>query len=102
MVAGSVAVLLVSAATAPPAGAAVSPGSTVRASVHDGTNAQSPNGGDSNAISADGNSLAFVSNSRLDDLDNGEGERVPYRAVYVRDFRTNRTVMLSRGQFTEV
>jgi hypothetical protein len=75
MVAATAAALLVSSA-APPASAAAAPGSTVRASVKDpsqigdGTE-QSPNGGHDSVISADGNSIAFVSNSQLDNLDPG-------------------------------
>ena len=75
--------------------AAAAPGSTVRASVADGTNAQSPLGGSDQELSADGTAVTFVSESKLDDLDN-EG----WASVYVRDLRSNRTVLISRGQFT--
>lgn len=107
MVAASVAVLLVSSVP-PPADAAAAPGSTLRASVRDpgqvgeGTE-QSPNGGRDSVISGDGNSIAFVSNSRLDNLDVGWGESRAYDNVFVRDMRDadptrHRTVMISRGR----
>jgi WD40-like Beta Propeller Repeat len=106
MVAASVAALLVSSATAPPAAAVAAPGSTQRASVKDpgqigdGTE-QSPNGGHGSVISGDGSAVAFVSNSKLDNLDPGSGESQPYDNVYVRDVAHNRTVMISRGQFPD-
>jgi hypothetical protein len=89
----SAAVLLSGQTT--PALAAAAPGSTVRASVVDGTNAQSPEGGWDQELSADGTAVTFVSEARLDDLDNGG-----YNSVYVRDLRNKRTVLISRGQFT--
>ncbi|HEX6353566.1 choice-of-anchor D domain-containing protein [Actinophytocola sp.] len=76
--------------------AAVAPGTTVRASVVDGPDAtQSPEGGSSPELSADGTAVTFTSRSKLDDLDTGGHEN-----VYVRDLRNNRTVMISRGQLT--
>ena len=74
--------------------AAVAPGSTVRASVADNTNAQAPDGGSAQELSADGTAVAFSSYSQLDDLATGQ-----YTNVFVRDLRNNRTVMISRGQF---
>lgn len=74
--------------------AAAAPGSTVRADVVTGTNAQAGDGGSNSELSADGTSVAFTSFSKLDDLDPAEHEN-----VYVRDLRNNRTVMISRGQF---
>ena len=74
--------------------AAVAPGSTVRASVADETNAQAPDGGSAQELSADGTAVAFSSYSQLDDLGTGQ-----YSNVFVRDLRNNRTVMISRGQF---
>jgi Tol biopolymer transport system component len=71
--------------------AAAAPGATVRASVSsDGTQT----GGAYSEISADGTTVVFSSYARLDELSNAENE-----AVYVRDLRSGRTVMLSRGQF---
>jgi hypothetical protein len=75
--------------------AAAAPGSTVRASVANGSNAQAPDGGAESELSADGTAVVFTSTSQLDNLDTGET-----RNVYVRDLRNNRTVMISRGQFT--
>ena len=72
--------------------AAAAPGSTVRASVSDDGERS---GGAYSELSADGTSVVFTSYTRLDELSNGETE-----AVYVRDLRNNRTVMISRGQFT--
>ncbi len=88
------AVVLLSAQT-PSARAASAPGSTVRASVADGTNAEAPDGAVQQELSADGTAVAFTSFDKLDNLDTGE-----YENVYVRDLRRNRTVMVSRGQFT--
>ncbi|HET9140162.1 choice-of-anchor D domain-containing protein [Actinophytocola sp.] len=98
MVAGSVAALLVSSATAPPAGADVAPGTTQRVSVQD-DEAQAANGGGSSAISADGNSVALVSSSSLDpSLATTAGDGSNF-AVFVRDLARGRTVMISRGLF---
>jgi Tol biopolymer transport system component len=100
MVAATTLALLVSsAAVAPPAGAAVAPGSTLRASVQDGqSNADSPHGGDTPVITADGNSIVFNSNKKLDpSLDVGAGSSQPYYQIFVRDLVRNRTVMISRG-----
>ncbi len=72
--------------------AAAAPGSTVRASVsEDGERS----GGAYSELSANGTTVVFTSYTRLDELSNGETE-----AVYVRDLRSNRTVMISRGQLT--
>jgi hypothetical protein len=96
MVGASVSMLLVGPLTAPPASAVAAPGTTQRASVHDQTNAQAPRGGLSSVISGDGNSVAFVSTDSLDpSLDTRS-----IRNVYVRDLARNRTVLISRGQFT--
>jgi hypothetical protein len=71
--------------------AAAAPGATVRASVsEDGARS----GGANSELSADGTAVVFTSYTRLDELSNGETE-----AVYVRDLRSGRTVMISRGQF---
>ncbi len=80
---------------APSARAASAPGSTVRASVVDGTNAEAPDGAVKQELSADGTALVFTSYATLDNLNPAE-----YENVYVRDLRSNRTVMISRGQFT--
>lgn len=88
------AVVLLSAQT-PSARAASAPGSTVRASVVDGTNAEAPDGAVRQELSADGTAVVFTAYDKLDNLDTGD-----YENVYVRDLRTNRTVMISRGQFT--
>lgn len=78
-----------------PARAAAAPGSTVRASVANGTNAQSPRGGSDQELSADGTTVAFASYSQLTDLKTDGNEN-----VYVRDLRDpTKTVMISRGQF---
>lgn len=82
-------------AQAPNARAASAPGSTVRASIVDGTNAEAPDGAVNQELSADGTAVAFTSYDELDNLDTGGHEN-----VYVRDQRRNRTVMISRGQFT--
>lgn len=87
------AVLLSGQATT--AQAAAAPGATVRASVVDGTNAQSPGGGADQELSSDGTAVAFTTDATLDDLDT-DG----WNSVYVRDLRRNRTVLISRGQFT--
>lgn len=95
-VAASVAVLLVGPMTAAPAGAAAAPGSTQRASVAHQTNAQAQDGGSRSVLSGDGNSVAFVSRTRLDpSLDSSSVDN-----VYVRDLARSRTVLISRGQFT--
>jgi hypothetical protein len=74
--------------------AAAAPGSTVRASVVTGTNAQAPQGSEEQELSADGTAVAFSSGAQFDNLGTGE-----YENVFVRDLRRNRTVMISRGQF---
>jgi hypothetical protein len=94
MVAATAVALLVSSVSAPPAGAAITPGSTVIASVHDGTNAETSNFSSGSVISADGGSIAFVNSGQLDNLDTDETTN-----VYVRDLVKRRTVMISRGQF---
>ena len=91
----SAAVLLSGQSTT--AQAAAAPGSTVRASVGNGTTAQAPRGGANQELSADGTAVAFTSCAQLDDPADGR-----YESVYVRDLRNNRTVMISRGQFTRV
>jgi hypothetical protein len=76
--------------------AATAPGSTVRASVGNGTPpAESPDGGGSPELSADGTAIVFTSYAQLDDLKTGGNQN-----IYVRDLRDNRTVLISRGQFT--
>lgn len=74
--------------------AAAAPGSTVRASVSDvETEGGTESGGANQELSADGTAVAFTSYRQLDRLSNVRNE-----AVYVRDLRANRTVMISRGQ----
>lgn len=92
LVSVSAAVLLTGQSTT--AHAAAAPGSTVRASVVNGTNAESPRGGANSELSADGTTVVFTSYSQLDDLKTGD-----YENVYVRDLRNNKTVLISRGQF---
>ncbi|MFL6123306.1 choice-of-anchor D domain-containing protein [Actinophytocola sp.] len=75
--------------------AAAAPGSTVRASVANGSNAESPRGGANSELSADGTAVVFTSYSQLDDIKTGDNQN-----VYVRDLRDGRTVLISRGQFT--
>lgn len=101
VIGASVAVLLLPV-TAPPAGAAAAPGSTQRASLASPNNTASARGGQDSALSGNGESVAFTSTSRLDpSLDVGSGESQPYQNVFVRDLRNpQRTVMISRGQFT--
>jgi Tol biopolymer transport system component len=70
--------------------AAAAPGATVRASVSD-DGARS--GGAYSELSADGTTVVFTSYTRLDELSNAE-----VQAVYLRDLRSGRTVMISRGQ----
>jgi hypothetical protein len=74
--------------------AAAAPGSTVRASVVNGTNAQSPRGGDEQELSSDGTTVAFASYAQLDDIKTADREN-----VYIRNLRDNKTVLISRGQF---
>lgn len=91
----SAAVLLSGQSTT--ARAAAAPGSTVRASVGNGTPTQSPRGGANQELSADGTAVTFTSSAQLDTLPtNG------FESVYVRDLRNNKTIMVSRGQFTRV
>lgn len=85
----SAAVLLSGQTTS--ARAAAAPGSTVRASVADEGD---DSGGANQELSADGTAVVFTSYRQLDRLTNERNE-----AVYVRDLRNNRTVMISRGQF---
>jgi hypothetical protein len=73
--------------------AAAAPGSTVRASVADGPAGEAGSGEDQE-LSSDGTAVAFTSYARLDALSTGDNQ-----AVYVRDLRRGRTVMVSRGQF---
>src|SRR5262245_29311541 len=94
MVAATAVALLVSSVSAPPAGAAITPGATVIASVHDGTNAETTDFSSGSVISADGGSIAFVNTGQLDNLNPDETTN-----VYVRDLVKRRTVMISRGQF---
>ncbi|MFI7680671.1 choice-of-anchor D domain-containing protein [Actinophytocola sp. NPDC049390] len=79
--------------------AATAPGSTVRASVADASAPDgedgTESGGENQELSANGTTVVFSSEARLDALSN-DG----YEAVYVRDLRNNRTTMISRGQFT--
>ncbi|MGB3438915.1 MAG: choice-of-anchor D domain-containing protein [Actinophytocola sp.] len=89
MVGVSAAVLLSGQNTS--ARAAAAPGSTVRASVSDDS---TQSGGAYSELSSDGTTVVFTSYSRLDTLPNDHNE-----AVYVRDLRNGRTVMISRGQF---
>jgi Tol biopolymer transport system component len=78
--------------------AAAAPGSTVRASVADESAEEGEggpeSGGANQELAANGTAVVFSSYARLDALSN-DG----YEAVYVRDLRNNRTVMISRGQF---
>jgi hypothetical protein len=80
-----------------PARAASAPGSTVRASVGNGTPApESPRGGSESELSADGTTVVFSSSAQLDDsVKTGTQQN-----VYVRDLRNNKTILISRGQFT--
>lgn len=95
VIGASVAVLLVSPVSTTLANAAVAPGSTLRASVKSNGD-EARTGGFENTISADGRWMAFVSTDQLDDLPTNGRE-----SVYVRDLvNKNRTVMISRGQFT--
>jgi hypothetical protein len=76
--------------------AAAAPGSTVRASVGNGTPPpESPRGGSDQELSSDGTAVVFTSSAQLDDLKTND-----YDNVYVRDLRNNKTVLISRGQFT--
>lgn len=88
----TIVVPLVSGRTAHAAGA---PGATVRASVANESNAEAEDGGYQQELSTDGTAVAFTSESRLDDLDTRG-----YENVYVRDLARERTVLISRGQFT--
>jgi len=90
----SAAVMLSGQTTA--ARAATAPGSTVRASVAD-AHAEEPtaSGGANQELSANGTAVVFSSDAQLDRLSNDGNE-----AVYVRDLRNDRTIMISRGQFT--
>ncbi|MFL6142868.1 MAG: choice-of-anchor D domain-containing protein [Labedaea sp.] len=90
----AVSLLVSSTVVAPSAGAAIAPGSTVRASVHDGTNQAGTSDSFGNVISADGRSVAFTSFNQLDNLSTNGNQ-----SVFVRDLVRNRTVMISRGQF---
>lgn len=89
----SAAVLLSGQTTA--ARAATAPGSTVRASVADASADSAGSGGENQELSANGTTVVFSSYERLDRLSNAERE-----AVYIRDLRNDRTIMISRGQFT--
>jgi len=96
----AVAVLGVSTIVVPYVGgrtahAAAAPGATVRASVANESNAEAEHGGYQQELSTDGTAVAFTSESRLDDLDTRG-----YENVYVRDLARQRTVLISRGQFT--
>ena len=78
-----------------PALAAAAPGSTVRASVGNGTPPpEAGRGGAESELSADGTAVVFTSDSQLDTMKTGD-----QRNVYLRDLRNNRTVLISRGQF---
>ena len=102
LIGASLAVLLLPVST-PLASAAAAPGSTLRASLASPNNTASETGGTESMLSGNGQSVAFVSQSRLDpSIDVGSGEAVPYRNVFVRDLHDPakpRTVMISRGQF---
>jgi WD40-like Beta Propeller Repeat len=97
----STAVLLPALTPAPAARAAIAPGATVRASVADGeAAAESDLGGYQQELAAGGNSVVFTSDSKLDNLATSpDGSEHSNENVYVRDLTTNRTVMISRGQF---
>ncbi|OLF16036.1 hypothetical protein BU204_19280 [Actinophytocola xanthii] len=98
---GTSTALLLTTAALPTALAAVAPGSTERASVADGTGAEAPSGARQQELSADGTAVAFSSYDQLDDLATGpDDDEVSYKNVYVRDLARDRTVMISRGQFT--
>lgn len=94
VIGASTAVLLVNPVTAPQAGAAVAPGSTVRASVQTIGGLQSEDSSQDQELAENGNSVVFSSFGKLDTLDSAE-----HRNVFVRDLVTRRTVMISRGQF---
>lgn len=88
------------APVAAPALAEVAPGTTVRASVVDGTGAESDLGAYQQELAAGGGAVVFTSDSRLDDLATSpDGTGYANENVYVRDLATGRTVMISRGQF---
>lgn len=96
-VVGVSAVLLLTGQTTT-ARAASAPGSTVRASVGNGTPPpESDTGGRDQELSADGTTVVFTSYGNLDELKTGEGQ-----GVYVRDLRENKTILISRGQFTRI
>jgi hypothetical protein len=93
--AGVSAVVLLSGQSTP-AHAAAAPGSTVRASVGNGTPPpEADRGGSGSELSADGTAVVFASSSQLDTLKTGSQHN-----VYLRDLRNNKTVLISRGQFT--
>ncbi|WP_158885235.1 choice-of-anchor D domain-containing protein [Amycolatopsis anabasis] len=77
------------------ADAAAAPGTTVRASVQNGTNAQAQSGGRDSDLSANGTQVAFTSRSELADLPVFDAQQ----NVFVRDLVRDRTVQISRGQF---
>ncbi|MGC9671323.1 choice-of-anchor D domain-containing protein [Planosporangium sp. 12N6] len=92
----AVAACVVVASRQRPAAAAVSPGVTERVSVATG-GGQATGSSRTPAISADGRYVAFATFARLDPLDPDRGRAGNQSDVYVRDTRTGRTVLLSRG-----
>jgi hypothetical protein len=100
VISASVAVLLLPV-TAPPAGAAAAPGSTQRASLKSPGDTPAENGAQDSALSGNGESVAFTSQSQLDPtIKTGSGTSAPnYKNVFVRDLVKRKTVMISRGQF---
>lgn len=87
------AIVLVSGPS-PTADAAVAPGSTVRASVHNEGRPDFSSASDQE-LAAGGSAVVFTSRDERDPLSAFEN-----RNVYVRDLISNRTILVSRGQFT--
>ncbi|WP_188316765.1 choice-of-anchor D domain-containing protein [Solihabitans fulvus] len=88
----SIALLL--AGAPPSAVAAVSPGSTQRASVRD-NGGEAPHGGNESAISGNGRWVAFAADGGVDPLDDNN----EFSNIYVRDLTDGHTVLITRGQF---
>lgn len=98
----STAVFVPAAGPAPDAHAAVAPGVTALVSAMDGPDAATAElGGYQQELAAGGSAVVFTSDSKLDDIGTApEGTEFGYENVYVRDLNTDRTLMISRGQFT--
>lgn len=91
--------------TAPADAVAPPTSTTVRASVHDATGAESPTGGGNSQITGNGRFDVFVSTSQLDpSIGPGLCACQPQhanQAVYVRDLKTGRTSIVSYGIVTK-